>query len=126
MSWTPEDKVIWDNLSPTLKAKFRDIVKDAIKNYLKDKGFLSDMLEKAFFINLPPKINTSDNTTLDITTVNGTKTPVVVKFDPKSIDNTLYAPEIGIAKSSLPLLSVLIGVSLPFTISPLINGVNRI
>lgn len=93
MSWTPEDKVIWDNLSPTLKAKFRDIVKDAIKNYLKDKGFLSDMLEKAFFINLPPKINTSDNTTLDITTVNGTKTPVVVKFDPNNVVSGPYYVE---------------------------------
>ena len=93
MSWTPEDKVIWDNLSPTLKAKFRDIVKDAIKNYLKDKRFLPDMLEKAFFINLPPKINTSDDTTLDITTVNGTKTPVVVKFDPNNVVSGPYYVE---------------------------------
>lgn len=90
MSWTPEDKVIWDDLSPTLKAKFRDIVKDAVKNYLKDKGLLSDALENAFFVNLPPKINTSDNTTLDITTVDGTKTPIVVKFDPNNIVSGPY------------------------------------
>ena len=90
MAWTPEDKVIWDDLSPTLKAKFRDRVKDAIKNYLKDKGFLSDILENAFFVNLPPKINTSDNTTLDITTVDGTKTPVVIKFNPNNIVSGPY------------------------------------
>ena len=72
MAFTLEDKVRWDNLSPSLKDKFRAIILEEIKYYLQRKN-LMQMLGGMSYKNLPPKIGTADDTVLVLETVNGDK-----------------------------------------------------
>jgi hypothetical protein len=72
MSFTLEDKVRWDNLSPSLKAKFKDIIIQEILNYLNNAD-LEKLLGGLSYKNLPPKIGTADDTKLEFKTVNGDK-----------------------------------------------------
>lgn len=74
MAFTLEDKVRWDNLSPSLKDKFRAIILEEIKDYLQRKN-LMQMLGGMSYKNLPPKIGTADDTVLALETVNGDKLP---------------------------------------------------
>ena len=74
MSFTLEDKVGWDNLSPSLKAKFKDIIIQEILNYLNNDD-LAKLLGGLSYKNLPPKIGTSDDTKLLFTTTHGEKRP---------------------------------------------------
>jgi hypothetical protein len=73
MSYTPEDKVIWEDLAPSLQEKFRKEVQKHVDKYFSDSDILGDKLSNYFFVNIPPKVNTSDDTTLEVKTTNGTK-----------------------------------------------------
>ena len=73
MSYTPEDKVIWEDLAPSLQEKFRKEVQKHVDKYFSDSDILGDKLSNYFFVNIPPKVNTSDDTTLEVKTTNVTK-----------------------------------------------------
>lgn len=85
MSFTLEDKVRWDNLSPSLKAKFKDIIIQEILNYLNNDD-LAKLLGGLSYKNLPPKIGTVDDTKLLFTTTHGEKRP----DSPGSLGTTDY------------------------------------
>lgn len=110
MSFTLEDKVRWDNLSPSLKAKFKDIIIQEILNYL-NNGDLAKLLGGLSYKNLPPKIGTTDDTKLVFKTVNGDKVLSkidVVKRKYKVMKNTAihvwytHGPSVMTGPSNIP------------------------